>query len=265
MKIKNISFINKLERVGFTDKEAVVYVSVLELGGAFPSRVAEYSGLNRSTTYKILLSLSIRGIINEIEKKNKIFYQIDKPEKVLRYVENKTKQFEDSVEEIKKILPEIEGVYNAGQNRPKITYLNGVENILSVYNDMVSYKKPYEMLAFSNANQLMDFLPVEFYSKYVKEKERIGIKTRGIIPKTEMAEKYSEIVFKDIDKKYWPEIRCVDKEMFPSPSEITIYGENKVSIINYDKNQMTGVIIEDKAIHDMMRSVFELSWIGAEK
>jgi hypothetical protein len=80
-----------------------------------------------------------------------------------------------------------------------------------------------------------------------------------------MAEKYSEIVFKDIDKKYWPEIRCVDKEMFPSPSEITIYGENKVSIINYDKNQMTGVIIEDKAIHDMMRSVFELSWIGAEK
>ena len=265
MKIKNISFVQKLEKIGFTDKEAIIYVSVLELGGAFPSRIALYAGINRSTTYKILLNLSIRGIINEIEKKNKIFYQIDKPEKVLRYAENKTKQFEDSVEEIKKILPEIESVYNAGQNRPKITYFSGVESILSVYDDMISYKKPHEMVAFATAGKLMDFIPEKFFADFVKEKEKIGITTRGIVPDTEKDRKYNEIVFKNIDKKYWPKIRYIDKSKFPNASEITIYGENKVSILNFDKDQMTSVIIEDSAIHKMMYSIFELAWIGAEK
>ena len=265
MKIKNISFVNKLEKAGFTDKEAIVYVSVLELGGAFPSRIAEYAGINRSTTYKILLNLSIRGIINEIEKKNKIFYQIEKPEKVLRFVENKTKQFEDSVEEIKKILPEIEGVYNAGQNRPKITYLNGVDGMLSVYDDMVSYKKPHEMVAFATAGRLIDFIPEKFFANFVKEKERIGITTRGIVPDTEKDRKYNEIVFKKIDKKYWPEVRYIGKDKFPDASEITIYGLNKVSIMNFDKDQMTAVVIEDPAIYKMMYSIFELAWIGAKK
>jgi sugar-specific transcriptional regulator TrmB len=34
MQIKNPSLLTKLEKSGFTDKEALVYVSVLELGGA---------------------------------------------------------------------------------------------------------------------------------------------------------------------------------------------------------------------------------------
>lgn len=264
MDIVNHDLVNKLEKGGFTDKEALVYVSLLELGGAFPSRIASYSGLNRSTTYKILLNLSIRGIVNEIEKKNKIFYQIEKPEKVLRYALSKLHQAEDSIEEVKKILPDIEGLFNSSQNRPKITYFDNTEGILSIYTDMITNQKPYEMLAFSTASELIDFIPVKFFANYVKEKERIGIKTRGIVPDTEKDRKYNEVVFKNIYKDFWPKMRYIPKEKFPSSSEITLYGINKVSIINFNKNILSGIIIEDLSIYSMLKTIFELSWNSAD-
>ena len=264
MSIINQDLVKKLERGGFTDKEAFVYVSLLELGGAFPSKIAEYSGLNRSTTYKILLNLSIRGLVNEIEKKNKIYYQIENPEKILRYSQSKIRQAEDSLDEIKKILPDIEGLYGSGQNRPKITYYDSVENILSIYTDMITNQKPYEMLSFSTAGELIDFIPQRFFESFVREKEKIGITTKGIVPNTEKDRKYNDVIFKNIDKKYWPEIRYVSKEKFPSSSEITVYGTNKVSIINFDKNKLAGIIIEDASIHNMIKAVFELSWGSVE-
>jgi sugar-specific transcriptional regulator TrmB len=260
MNIINQDLVKKLEKGGFTDKEALVYVSLLELGGAFPSRIAEYSGLNRSTTYKILLNLSIRGIINEIEKKNKIYYQIEKPEKVLRYSQTKLRQAEDSIEEVKKIMPDIEGLYNSGQNRPKITYFDNEEGILSIYTDMITDQKPYDMLAFSGPGNFSDFGHDDFFRKYVKEKERLNITTRGIIPNEDRDKKYVSGLFENVGNKYKPQIKFVSKGNFSSSSEITVYGTNKVSIINFAKNKLSGIIIEDTSIHDMLKTVFELSW-----
>lgn len=260
MALQNPSFLAKLEKAGFSDKEALVYVSLLELGGAFPSRIAKYSGLNRTTVYKILLNLSVRGLVNEIEKKNKLFYQIEKPENVLRYARTRVTLAEDSVEAVKKILPEIDGIYHATQNKPKVTYYEGVDGVLAIYRDQISGVKPYEMVAFANANELKRFLPVEFFVNYVKTKAEIGITTRGLIPDTPEDRKFNTLVYRDIDKKYWPAMKFIPQDKFPLTGEITIYGDNKVSIVNFQKDQMTGIIIEDAAIHGMLRTVFELSW-----
>lgn len=260
MNIQNQGFISKLEKGGFSDKEALVYVSLLELGGAYPSRIAEYSGLNRSTVYKILLTLSIRGLVNEIEKKNKLFYQIEKPENTIKYAKSRVSMAEDSVETIKKILPEIEGIYNSGLNRPKITYYEGVDGVLAIYSDQINISKSYEMLAFANANELKRFLSEKFFVEYVATKVQKGITTRGLVPDTKDDRSFNEVIYKNIEKKYWPNLKFIPVEKFPLVGEITIYGDKKVSIVNFEKGQMVGIIIEDVAIHKMMRTIFELSW-----
>jgi hypothetical protein len=43
-----------------------------------------------------------------------------------------------------------------------------------------------------------------------------------------------------------------------------VYGTNKVSITKLGNQNMIGVIIEDKIIHDMMKMIFELSWNSSE-
>ena len=163
-----------------------------------------------------------------------------------------------------KILPELEGLYALTAHRPKVKFYEGLDGVLEVYADHVNVDSPYEMLAWSNASGFIDFAPLKFRKDYMKTKEKIGIKTRGIVPDTEIDKKYNQIVNTHIAEKYWPKIRFVAAEKFPYNWEITIYGKNKISIINFKKPTYIGVIIEDQDIHDMMVMIFEMSWAGVK-
>jgi len=263
MEVKNISLIKKLTKSAFSEKEALVYVSVLELGGAFPSRIAKYAGLRRATTYDILLVLSVRGFVNEIKNKNKIFYQIEKPENILKYTKSKLQKAEESVKQIDELLPEIRNIYSSRLSPPIITYHSGERGIFDIFEDMTLKQKPYEMLVFTNGKEFVNVLNEnnrEFYQAYMKRKEKNGITTRTIIPDTKEDKQARDIFYKDINSRYWPDFRYIEKDRFPSASEVTIYGTNKVAIVNFKRGHETGVIIEDQAIHDMMKTIFELSW-----
>ena len=260
MEIKNLTLVKKLEKSGFSDKEASVYVALLELGGAFPSRIAEYCGLKRATTYNVLLTLSIRGVINEIEKRNKLFYQIEKPEKISRYAQGQISRAEDALDNTKKIIPEIESLYNSLKDHPSVSYYEGTEGLLSIYEDMISGKKPYEMLAFSKADDFVNFLSAEFLKKFVSKKVEIGITTRGLIPDTPENRNFSETYFGKTPEKFWPKRKYIKPENFPLSGEIIMYSDSKIAIINFNNNQMTGIVVDDRALHQMMRTIFELSW-----
>ena len=260
MQIKNPAMLQKLERSGFNTKEALVYISLLELGGAYPSRIAEYCGLKRSTVYNVLVTLSIRGLINEIEKKNKLYYQIEKPEMIIRYTEGRIRTAEEESERMKSILPDIEGLFGSLGTRPKVTYFENIEGILSIYEDMMTVENGYELLAFSNTEELDNVLPKKFFENFRRSKERIGITTRGIIPDTESGRSFNHKFYTGYKKEIVPNIRYVSREQFPYKGEIVIYGDRKVAIINLSREHLTGTIIEDETIHGMMKMMFELSW-----
>lgn len=263
--MENDKIISELRRAGLKEKEAIIYASLLELGGAYPSKIAEYTKLNRSTTYKILTDLSIRGLINEIEKRNKIYYQIEAPQKLIQFSKNKLQRAKNQLEYTQKLLPELEGLFSLIPNKPRIRFFEGAGVIESVYGDHVDTKEPYEMLAYSNVSELMKVMPKKFRENYLKIKERLNIPSRGIFPDTQADLKYNKTIYKDVDKKIWPDLRFVPAEKFPYNIEITIYRKNRVSIINFSKKSLIGVIIEDKDIHDIMKMIFELAWKGAGK
>ncbi|MDB5259593.1 MAG: transcriptional regulator TrmB [Candidatus Taylorbacteria bacterium] len=262
MEIQNNKLVEKLQKSGFTDKESKVYVAVLELGGAFPSRIAEYTSLNRTTVYHTLLNLSVRGIVNEIEKKNKLFYQAERPGKVIGFAQDQIRMAEDKLNTMKSILPDIEGLYGAFGIRPKITYYEGLDEILGLYREHIRFTEPYEMLAMSNADKLREFFPSDFFDMYVKTKEKIGITTRGILPDTAENRTFNANRYEGIRAEVVPSMRFFNYEQFPS-AEITLYGKNRVSIVNFDKKALMGTIIEDDAIYSMMKALFEMSWNSA--
>lgn len=260
MQIKNETLIKKLEKTGFSNKEALIYVSLLELGGASPSRIAEYSGLKRGIIYNVLTTLCVRGLVNEIEKKNKLFYQIDKPEKVLRFAQNRARKINDDLENTKEVIPEIEGLFSILKNRPKVTYYEGTDGLHSMYEDMVIIEKPYEMLIFSNATEFATFLSKDQILAIMKKKVRTGITTRALFPSTDTDRNFNETYYKNVPEKFQPKCKYVDPNKFPLIGEIVLYGDAKIAIINFDKTHKMGVIIEDKSLHQMMRTIFELSW-----
>ncbi|MBY0110886.1 helix-turn-helix domain-containing protein [Patescibacteria group bacterium] len=254
--------LERLKKAGLSDKAAVVYEVLLERGGAYPSAIAKEARLNRSTTYKILLDLSVKGLVTEIKKGSKLYYQIEKPQKLVRFAKMRVEQGKEMQATAEELLPELEGLYSLVPNKPKITYFEGKEGMLSVYEDHVRVDEPYEMVAWANTGHLTEFFPIDFFKFYKKEKERIGISARGIVPDTNKDKAFIEEQYSYIDKKYWPKIKHIPAAQFPFKSEITVYGKNKVSILNLENKNYSGVIIEDPTIHQMMRMMFELSWNG---
>lgn len=250
----------KLQNSGLSDKASLIYTCLLEMGGAYPSTLSRITKLNRSTVYKILLDLSVKGLITEIERGKKLFYQIEKPEKLIRYSRMQSEIAAEAYKNTRELLPEIEEIFGKNPNRPKIRYFQNADDIISIYEEMVSGRKKYEMIAFSNAEEIKRFFPLKALRKFVKAKERIGITTRAIVTDTEENRRYNSSVFPGIKKSIWPSIRYASTDIFPFRGEITMYEDNKVAIIKLKDNKLIGLIIEDQSIHDMMKAIFEMLW-----
>lgn len=259
----NTSLAQKLSRAGLSDKEAQIYAFLVERGGAFPTEIAKETGLNRTTVYKVLDTLSIRGLVTELEKRKKFYYQAESPKSLERYVSSQMTVAKRQIESLEQVLPVLEGLFNASPNKPVVRFFEGEEGVLKVYRDHVEISKPYEMLSFSNTADLMKFLTPEFRDNYIKKKAKVGITTRAILPDTEMDVNYNETIYGKFSKAIWPKIKNIPRKDFPFKSDLTIYGGNKVSIINFNEPKFAGTIIEDQVVHDMMKMIFELAWKGA--
>jgi len=251
----------RLERVGLTDKEASIYSALIQTGGAYPSKIAEVTKLNRTTTYKVLQVMSIKGLVTEVEKRKKIFYQPEPPKNLERHLNSRVTIAKRELESLEIVMPQLEGLFANTPNKPVVKFFEGKNGVLSVYKDHIETNEKYEMLAWSNTADLMEVLPENFRNDYITAKSKVGITTRAILPDTEIDLKYNETFYKNFPKAIWPKIKHVSKEMFPK-SDLTIYGKNKISIINFNAPQFAGTVIEDQVIHDLLVMIFELSWKG---
>jgi HTH-type transcriptional regulator, sugar sensing transcriptional regulator len=264
MQIKNESLVKSLQKTGFTDKEALVYVSLLELGGAYPSKIAEYCGLKRATTYNVLTTLSVRGLVNEIEKRNKIFYQIEKPHKLITYSNSRVEIAKEGLERAEKIMPDLESLFSMLGDKPKVLFFEGPETVQEICNDIISSKGNFEMTGFSNADKFKNMMSKNQLIDFIKAKDRLNITTRGVLPDTPANRSYSKDVFQGVRESILPQIRYLSADKFIYDAEITIYGNKKVAMTKFGNENIIGVIIEDKIIHDMMKMIFELAWNSPE-
>ena len=64
----------ELKKLNFSDKEARVYLALLELGEAPVQHISEKAKVNRATTYVVLEALQKRGVVTTIEKDKKVIF-----------------------------------------------------------------------------------------------------------------------------------------------------------------------------------------------
>lgn len=110
---KNQNVISNLEMAGLSPKAALVYYALLEFGTMFPTTIAQYTNLNRSTVYHVVQDLVDQGLISEFEKNKKLCYQVQKPKNLLQFIKNQISNLNENYTRTEKILPELESIRNA--------------------------------------------------------------------------------------------------------------------------------------------------------
>lgn len=249
--------IQQLKQVGLSDKQAKVYLAVLELGEASALQISRHSGVNRVTCYQALDRLAAEGLVREVKVEGKSRFVAEMPKKLLENLLDKKISTERQILALEKVLPELESLYNYSEVKPKIRFYEGVEGLKQIYQDTLEEKK--EILAFTAYHRVDASLKRWLDKHYVPQRVKRNIFAKVIAPSSEFAQK-----FKRLDSRQNRHTLLVPADKFPFSIEVNIYG-NKVAIISFVKKEMMGVIIESKEVAATFRLIFQLAWQGAEQ
>ncbi len=118
-----------LKDLGFTEKETIAYLSLLELGEATAGQISKKSDLNRTTMYDILGLLMKKGLVKRFNKGSKTFFAALEPKRLLAYIdreiENTKEQLTKQKSEVEKLLPELISRQYKNSTRPKVEFYEG--------------------------------------------------------------------------------------------------------------------------------------------
>ena len=236
-----------LKDSGFLDKETLIYLAILELGRGTVAEISRKAGINRSTGYVILDSLTSKGLVRVSGKEPKQEYVSESPEKLGIYMNGQAEKHKDLAKNVSELLPELISLHKVG-NRPSVRFYEGLAGLEHVYNDTLTSKE--DIYSTSTYEEMHKTLP-NYFSTYYERRVKKGIFVHTFVADTPLAR-----IRKANDKKEFRETFLVPQEKFPLPTDIEIYG-NKVMLASW--REKLGVIIESQEIATTLRSVFKLA------
>lgn len=236
-----------LKQFGLTDNEAKVYLAGLELGLTSIQEIAKKAGVKRTTVYAVIQALKQKGLFSESQKGVKTIYIAESPENLVRLSEQR-------YQDLKKLLPELESIYNAAEAKPKVRFYEGRQGYLSVYENILK-DKPRELLVFGAYDSWMAHIDEKYEKDWVARRVEQGIFLRWLDFETPLTEKMQAD-----DKENLREIRFLAKKFSYTPTSF-IYN-NKLIIISGKQKKFTAVVIEDQEISKMFKQLFEMLWQG---
>lgn len=254
----------KLLKSGLSQKEASIYSYMITHGGGYPSTIAAHTKLNRTTVYSLLGKMAIQGLVSDIQKGKKKYFQVEKPERLVSAADHKVSLAQESRKQAELMVPMLAEMLQQAENKPKVKFYNTYESVVKAYMEHVEVKKGYAMKVFFSPADLKGFLPAKKFKEYIKKKETLGITLKAIASESDYVGKFGTDMFSGIKKNIWPDIRVVPGKIFPFPGEVTLYDNKKISIVKFDKSEPVAVVIDDQDIYNMVQSIFNLVWSQGE-
>lgn len=240
---------NDLLSLGLSEKEARVYLAVLELGKASANEISKKAGVNRATAYFILKSLMKLGLVSELEEKRAIKFAGESPERIKVLLKRKEEEIKDSENLLEKILPQLRSIYNRLENKPIVRYFDGQEGPRLLREDILKGIKNDEIFSFTNLDLIEGIFSDEENKEFREKKLKNKIKTCAIYT----SKKEIKINQKGI------EAHLIDDKAFKIDSDISIYGDTIQIAKVFGKDNFGVITIKDKDIADTVKSLFKLA------
>ena len=238
-----------LKDLGLSEKEAQVYIALLELGSANVTQIARKSNLKRPTIYILLEELRKKSLLLKIPHAKKAIFSAQDPDKF----------FEESLKrarEAHNVLSELKAIQKK-DNKVSTMYFEGEEGVKDALFYKSEYLKSTEIVGFfAKADTLTPKL-IDYSHDWRKKMNNLGITVRGIAPDHKSLQSFRETdeslkqIFKSVPFiKYSSDVSIDATELF-------------VRIVLFDVQQ--AVIIENPAIVKTVRQIFELSLENLKK
>lgn len=241
---------------GLSDKEAKVYLSLLELELATVQEIARHTHLNRSSTYVVIEALQRQGLVSASEDKKVRQYVAVTPEALLQIAEDRAVKQENTRQKIGAIIPELKALHKDTRQRPKVQIFEGRKGLGIILEDSIINNREKIKRVFSSigVSQILK----EDFPDHLKKRIANKVKIRCIHPYNETSKKLIEQNARSYD-----EIYMIPPGKYEFPTNLSIY-DNKISYMSTENNG-SAILIESKEIADVMKTVFDMAWEEAKR
>lgn len=238
-----------LQEIGLNEKEAAIYLALLEVDNASVIEISQKTKINRSTVYFVLEGLMKKGLVTETQIGKKVHYQAESPERLETFVERQKIVFEEQSKRLSDIIPQIKSMQREQGQRPVLKYFDGREAALNSNLDFFNAEDREGVGYFLFNRDLIEeiFDPKEIQEiqkirpgKNIKGKS-IYVATHTTLPSNEMTER-----------------KKVDGTKYPILCDVSIY-EDRVQFITLGK-KVSSVFIQSKDVAETLKSLFKLAF-----
>lgn len=233
--------VQPLINAGLNDKEARVYIALLQLGKASAYSVSLKSGLKKPTTYMILDELLKKGLVLKIPKAKKQQYIARSPEEFFSMMEDRLKS-------AKKALPELLSLTQNETDTKVLLYegLKGMEDICFYKMDML---RGTEDIGFWAKSEGVSEGFFDIANRWAKNLIKLNITMSGITPDNKSVHEWMP------QHPAMEHTHLVPESDYSSKISIDV---TKYFVRIVDGHALQGIIIENDRVADTVRQIFKL-------
>lgn len=233
---------DKLQELGFSEKEVRVYLALLEMESAVASDIAKKAGLKRSTTYVILDSLAGRGLTSMVERRGVQLYSAAPPEQLVQYLKGMSSRYAGFADAAKELIPELPSSSHAKSiPTPKVHFFKGGAGVKTVYEDTLASLEEIRVHAAFAHGKIADASP----------QKKPSIKMQIVFPESSGKAKDAAS-----EKDALRKAVVASREKTGVSSEINVYDDRVVFISTAED---FALVIESRELADALRKTFATS------
>jgi sugar-specific transcriptional regulator TrmB len=245
-----------LLRLGFSEKDSLVYLSVLQNGESSIPLIAKDTGLSRGTIYDLVEKLKTEGYLAEIKKGKKRRLIAENPtNKFYNLLDKQHEDLEKSKKIVEDILPTLKALDAGADFKPQIRVYSGEKGFRQVWDEILSDKKDF--LSIARMETFIEFGGEKFLEEIQKRKAAVGISSRAINENSPFGQK-----MQTNDIKYNRQTILAPKEFLFPATEIIF--SDKIAMFSTRKEKII-LVIESKDFAQTHRIYFEMMWKFLEK
>ena len=236
-----------LIEIGLSEKEAEVYLSLLEGDSYSILTLSKKTKINRTTIYSVIKSLLEKGLVSETTINTKTRYLAESPDRLETFINNQKNLLEENSKKLIDIVPQLKSIQREMGERPIVKYFEGKEGLLSGTEDIFKDPVPMEKLYMIYPKDLVDEIFKKEETTKLKAKrtskkiQGLSIYTykNGTIPSDETSTRIK-----------------IDGDKYPIDCDISIY-KDKVRIATLKKN-LSGIYIQSADLAETLKSLVRL-------
>jgi HTH-type transcriptional regulator, sugar sensing transcriptional regulator len=235
-----------LEEIGLSKNEIKVYLALLKLGKTTSWVLTKETNIQVSALYYCLDNLVKKGLASYSMIANKKHFQAAQPEELINLLDNRKKQLET-------ILPELKVLQKESEERIQTNVYEGYKGFKGIYDRLLRVMQKGERYYVFGARQIGDKTNENtnlMLTSFHKQRDKQGIKVKIIFNKDiEKEVKTISKTFKHMDSRF---------SDIKTNSFVLIYDNRIVNFLYTDK--LIAIETISKEVYNSYKNFFEEMW-----